>query len=163
MTWGTLDADGLHDSGTQSRLGRQQLMETPHALHAGIVAADIDHSPVAYDVVGDDGAAGPAEPQRPGQVLRIGWPVGVDEDDIEGARLTASSCGRVSQRGSTRTSTMPASPARARLSRATLAKELGGPGLVRSWAPGQHVSCGCLLYTSPSPRDRTRSRMPSSA
>ena len=24
-------------------------------------------------------------------------------------------------------------------------------------------SCGCLLYTSPSPRDRTRSRMPSSA
>ena len=23
--------------------------------------------------------------------------------------------------------------------------------------------CGCLLYTSPSPRDRTRSRMPSSA
>ena len=25
------------------------------------------------------------------------------------------------------------------------------------------VTCGCLLYTSPSPRDRTRSRMPSSA
>ena len=24
-------------------------------------------------------------------------------------------------------------------------------------------SCICLLYTSPSPRDRTRSRMPSSA
>ena len=33
------------------------------------------------------------------------------------------------------------------------------------WTPSQ--SCGgkynCLLYTSPSPRDRTRSRMPSSA
>ena len=29
-------------------------------------------------------------------------------------------------------------------------------------APGIMV-CGCLLYTSPSPRDRTRSRMPSSA
>ena len=27
--------------------------------------------------------------------------------------------------------------------------------------PGE--STGCLLYTSPSPRDRTRSRMPSSA
>ena len=26
-----------------------------------------------------------------------------------------------------------------------------------------HISEGCLLYTSPSPRDRTRSRMPSSA
>ena len=25
------------------------------------------------------------------------------------------------------------------------------------------ISVGCLLYTSPSPRDRTRSRMPSSA
>ena len=25
------------------------------------------------------------------------------------------------------------------------------------------VNVGCLLYTSPSPRDRTRSRMPSSA
>ena len=28
------------------------------------------------------------------------------------------------------------------------------------WATGNNV---CLLYTSPSPRDRTRSRMPSSA
>ena len=26
-----------------------------------------------------------------------------------------------------------------------------------------HIYEGCLLYTSPSPRDRTRSRMPSSA
>ena len=26
-----------------------------------------------------------------------------------------------------------------------------------------HYMHGCLLYTSPSPRDRTRSRMPSSA
>ena len=25
------------------------------------------------------------------------------------------------------------------------------------------MACDCLLYTSPSPRDRTRSRMPSSA
>ena len=33
--------------------------------------------------------------------------------------------------------------------------------------PGENVGIGkdhtCLLYTSPSPRDRTRSRMPSSA
>ena len=31
--------------------------------------------------------------------------------------------------------------------------------------PGPHEGpvFGCLLYTSPSPRDRTRSRMPSSA
>ena len=38
------------------------------------------------------------------------------------------------------------------------------------WRGGRVVDCGglenrctCLLYTSPSPRDRTRSRMPSSA
>ena len=29
------------------------------------------------------------------------------------------------------------------------------------WLDEEHI--GCLLYTSPSPRDRTRSRMPSSA
>ena len=29
--------------------------------------------------------------------------------------------------------------------------------------PGPEESWTCLLYTSPSPRDRTRSRMPSSA
>ena len=34
------------------------------------------------------------------------------------------------------------------------------PGRVR-WLLGMDTSC--LLYTSPSPRDRTRSRMPSSA
>ena len=28
---------------------------------------------------------------------------------------------------------------------------------------GRGQGSGCLLYTSPSPRDRTRSRMPSSA
>ena len=33
------------------------------------------------------------------------------------------------------------------------------PNLLLSGPPG----IGCLLYTSPSPRDRTRSRMPSSA
>ena len=30
-------------------------------------------------------------------------------------------------------------------------------------APGVEAPITCLLYTSPSPRDRTRSRMPSSA
>src|SRR5665811_2035956 len=31
------------------------------------------------------------------------------------------------------------------------------------WYPPLNIFCCCLLYTSPSPRDRTRSRMPSSA
>ena len=42
-----------------------------------------------------------------------------------------------------------------------IATALTSPELM---APGRHVQLGdCLLYTSPSPRDRTRSRMPSSA
>ena len=61
----------------------------------------------------------------------------------------------------------------------------GGPGISGTWSPeltasdntdvpvnvsnarysqiGQMVFCTCLLYTSPSPRDRSVSRMPSSA
>ena len=35
---------------------------------------------------------------------------------------------------------------------------------LKSLKPGEvELATGCLLYTSPSPRDRTRSRMPSSA
>ena len=41
------------------------------------------------------------------------------------------------------------------LNRAKIAKKEGADRFCMGWA--------CLLYTSPSPRDRTRSRMPSSA
>ena len=34
---------------------------------------------------------------------------------------------------------------------------------LEKYAPKAIILSGCLLYTSPSPRDRTRSRMPSSA
>ena len=34
---------------------------------------------------------------------------------------------------------------------------------LRSDVNGNNIVDACLLYTSPSPRDRTRSRMPSSA
>ena len=40
------------------------------------------------------------------------------------------------------------------------------PGIFATAAPELVIHCAaytCLLYTSPSPRDRTRSRMPSSA
>ena len=37
------------------------------------------------------------------------------------------------------------------------------PGKIGMFAYIGILSTGCLLYTSPSPRDRTRSRMPSSA
>ena len=35
--------------------------------------------------------------------------------------------------------------------------------IAQSYSNGQTHTCGCLLYTSPSPRDRQKSRMPSSA
>ena len=49
--------------------------------------------------------------------------------------------------------------------------QLGAAGMVSGAAShsvhdaqqGSQLNLGCLLYTSPSPRDRTRSRMPSSA
>ena len=36
-------------------------------------------------------------------------------------------------------------------------------GVIKKVEPDEIYNLGCLLYTSPSPRDRTRSRMPSSA
>ena len=36
-------------------------------------------------------------------------------------------------------------------------------GVVKTWYEQELPTHSCLLYTSPSPRDRTRSRMPSSA
>ena len=42
--------------------------------------------------------------------------------------------------------------------------KVGGDGYRDQYDPGLLVGIPrCLLYTSPSPRDRTRSRMPSSA
>ena len=38
-----------------------------------------------------------------------------------------------------------------------------GPHSLIKWLGILSIVCICLLYTSPSPRDRTRSRMPSSA
>ena len=43
------------------------------------------------------------------------------------------------------------------------AAEAGAAVYASSATSNVVVSTGCLLYTSPSPRDRTRSRMPSSA
>ena len=47
-----------------------------------------------------------------------------------------------------------------------IASKLGELGFMGSALPEESGGAGvsnCLLYTSPSPRDRTRSRMPSSA
>ena len=46
---------------------------------------------------------------------------------------------------------------------ATKAPLMHQPGEQYTYSMGMDVLGCCLLYTSPSPRDRTRSRMPSSA
>ena len=45
----------------------------------------------------------------------------------------------------------------------SVATTFDGFPLVRSGKPGLALGLGCLLYTSPSPRDTDKSRMPSSA
>ena len=51
---------------------------------------------------------------------------------------------------------------RQEISRDDIAKAVGRcKDTIKDWEYGRFVPC--LLYTSPSPRDRTRSRMPSSA
>ena len=78
----------------------------------------------------------PAGAQAQAADIIRGRVTGPDDNPISGAIVTATSVsGNVSRRART-----------ARDGRYTIA------------FPG-----GCLLYTSPSPRDRTRSRMPSSA
>ena len=42
-------------------------------------------------------------------------------------------------------------------------EQLNREGLLNFWKDENDNPATCLLYTSPSPRDRTRSRMPSSA
>ena len=49
------------------------------------------------------------------------------------------------------------------LSGLIMVQTFDGGGTLAIGAVTAGVVAGCLLYTSPSPRDRTRSRMPSSA
>src|SRR5665811_2417651 len=56
----------------------------------------------------------------------------------------------------------PRVPAPALVDKAHVGEQVGCDVVGGDLAPRQHVKT-CLLYTSPSPRDRTRSRMPSSA
>ena len=47
--------------------------------------------------------------------------------------------------------------------RNSLARNLGGPEKIERQHKGGRLTVRCLLYTSPSPRDLSTSRMPSSA
>ena len=53
--------------------------------------------------------------------------------------------------------------ARRTVTTATVASTRTGTHTEAAALEARKVYAGCLLYTSPSPRDRTRSRMPSSA
>ena len=84
-------------------LGPGQLVEAAHALDdtaavLGVVGAGVEDRPVADDVVADDQRAGPREPQRPVEVVRIVLLVGVDEDQVERAHALRMQLGQRLQR-----------------------------------------------------------------
>ena len=85
-----------------------------------------------------------------------------DDDHSIGAHLTLedclSDCRRIGFDGIERGHKMPTEGADVRA-------VLGGYGLrfAGGWHSTNLLVNDCLLYTSPSPRDRTRSRIPSSA
>ena len=72
----------------------------------------------------------------------------VDDDSSDATAELAVACAARHPQGSARFSLLSAGP------RPSLERWVG-----KNWA----CTRACLLYTSPSPRDRTRSRMPSSA
>ena len=78
-------ADGLDRGRAQTRLLGDHVEHAPDPLDARIRARAIDDGALAHDVVAYDHRAGPREPQRPGEILRVARLVGVDEDEIERA------------------------------------------------------------------------------
>eukprot|EP00657_Telonema_sp_P-1_P001062 TRINITY_DN12301_c0_g1_i1.p2 TRINITY_DN12301_c0_g1~~TRINITY_DN12301_c0_g1_i1.p2 ORF type:complete len:112 (-),score=51.05 TRINITY_DN12301_c0_g1_i1:131-466(-) len=70
-------------------------------------------------------------------------------------------CGTVAEGQTSTQVTGPESTTRSRITRSSCFAAIKASGGEPS-CEGE-LSCACLLYTSPSPRDRTRSRMPSSA
>ena len=117
---------------------------------------------------------GPA-PERVAELPEIEAAVTLDEGIVlawssHGRVFGAANKGAQGQHGSPRTQTQVASVAGGHPMVASIAESLEKRvPHATDWAPtiaamfGLDLAEACLLYTSPSPRDRTRSRMPSSA
>ena len=82
---------------------------------SALLLLELDHAPVARNVVHHDHRSAPRELQRPFEILRVVLLVRVDEDQIERPPPFASSTGRLSSAGPTRISTRRSRPARAQI------------------------------------------------
>src|ERR1700690_2865460 len=81
-----LEADRLDRGRADAGRAREQLVEATHAERARVLTVGVDERAVAYDVVGDDHAAGARQLERELEVLGGVALVGIDERQIERSR-----------------------------------------------------------------------------
>src|SRR6266513_3181715 len=81
----TLAAYGLDRRCGHPSIRGEQVVESPHAHYARIVAVGVNDCSVPHDVVNDNQTSGAREFHRPPVVIRYVRLVGVDEDQIEWA------------------------------------------------------------------------------
>jgi len=70
-------AHGLNHRGAHARRLGKQFIETAHLLDAGIIAGGVNHRSIPHDVIGDNQATAKGELERPREVIRMAWLVGV--------------------------------------------------------------------------------------
>src|SRR5256885_8976789 len=72
------DPDGLQSGHRHARLSGEKLIQAAYAQDARILGCRVEHRALADDIVDDDQAPRARQAQRPGEVVRIAWLVGVD-------------------------------------------------------------------------------------
>src|SRR5690606_29993287 len=92
--------DRLHGSGTDTRFAGDKLDEPPHAAHIRVGAVLLHDTAAAHDIVHHDQAAGPGEPEPPGEIVGIVLLVGIDEDEVEGGEAVRGDAGQRVERPS---------------------------------------------------------------
>jgi hypothetical protein len=69
----------------EARLIGEQLEKPPHATNVRIGVFRVDHGPLPNDVIHDDHCPWTGEFQRPTEIFRDAWLIGVDKDEVKWA------------------------------------------------------------------------------